>query len=68
MAAPKDRKTAYDIEYARTHVKQIKFNASLQYDADIIAFLETVPNQQRYIKDLIRADMASKGIETKKDD
>lgn len=53
------KKNAYNIEYNATHIKQIKFNFSLQYDADILAKLDSVPNKQGYIKELIRADIAA---------
>lgn len=59
--APKDKKSQYNIEYAKTHVKQIKFNLSIERDADIISFLASLPNQQGYLKDLIRADMIRSG-------
>ena len=48
-------------KYQSTHVRQIKFGFSLEYDADILAQLDAVPNKQGYIKDLIRADIARKG-------
>lgn len=63
--APKDKKSQYNIEYAKTHVKQIKFNLSIERDADIIRFLASLPNQQGYLKDLIRADMVRSGLRAK---
>lgn len=44
--------------YQKTHIQQVKFNFSIEHDADILAKLETVGNKQGYIKDLIRADIA----------
>ena len=55
------KKKAYDMEYSATHTRQIKFSFSLQYDADILAQLDAVPNKQGYIKELIRADIAAHG-------
>lgn len=44
-------------KYQKTHVQQVKFNFSREYDADILEKLETVGNKQGYIKELIRADI-----------
>lgn len=45
---------AYDRASARTY--SLKFNRKT--DADLIAMLDRQDNVQRYIKDLIRADIA----------
>lgn len=47
-------------KYHATHIKQIKFGFSIEQDADILAQLDSVPNKQGYIKDLIRADIATR--------
>ncbi len=52
--------------YQRTHIQQVKFNFSIEHDADILAKLETVGNKQGYIKDLIRADIARNLAEEQK--
>ena len=52
------KKNEYNLEYNATHIKQIKFGFSLEHDADILEKLDSVPNKQGYIKDLIRADIA----------
>lgn len=46
------------MKYDKENMRQIKFNLSLKYDQDIIAYIDTLPNKQGYIKSLIRADMA----------
>ena len=66
--APKSKKIAYTIEYNATHIKQIKFNFSMQYDADILEKLDSVGNKQGYIKDLIRADIARANSEQKEEE
>ena len=47
-------------KYNDENTRQIKFSFSLKYDQDIIAMLDSVPNKQGYIKDLIRADIAAR--------
>lgn len=66
--ATSEKKKAYDRQYNDSHVRQIKFSFSLQYDADILAKLDAVPNKQGYIKDLIRADIARKGTAQKEEE
>lgn len=56
--APKSKKNAYNMQYSKENTRQIKFSFSLQYDADILEKLDSVPNKQGYIKSLIRADIA----------
>ena len=56
--ATTEKKKAYDRAYNDAHTRQIKFGFSTQYDADILAKLDSVPNKQGYIKELIRADIA----------
>lgn len=48
---------AYMVEYQKANVKQIKFTLNYNTDEDMIAYLETVPNKNAYLKDLVRADM-----------
>ena len=48
------RQQRYDAE----HTRQIKFKLNLKSDADILAQLDSVPNKQGYIKQLIREDIA----------
>ena len=45
-------------KYNDANIRQVKFSFSIQYDADILAKLDSVPNKQGYIKELIRADIA----------
>ena len=46
------------MKYTASHTKQFKCNFNLEYDADILAKLNSVSNKQGYIKELIRADIA----------
>ena len=55
-----NKQKAYIVEYQKTNVKQVKLDLSKIYDADIIEFLETIPNRAGYIKQLIRDDMKTK--------
>jgi len=48
------------VKYNKKNVKQFKLDLNVTTDADIIAFLETIPNKRKYVNDLIRADMAKK--------
>lgn len=57
MAQTKEERTQYGIAYRRDHVRQIKFDLSIEHDADILAFLDSLPNRTGYLKALIRADI-----------
>lgn len=52
-----NKKTAYDIEYQKNNVKQIKLALNLRKDADILTALEQKDNIAGYIKELIRSDI-----------
>lgn len=49
--------TPYKVKWDKTNTRHygLKFNNNT--DADIIAKLDSVPNRQNYIKELIRADL-----------
>lgn len=47
-------------KYQSNHIRQIKFGFSIELDADILTQLDSVPNKQGYIKELIRADIAAR--------
>lgn len=51
------KKYAYDTQYAKEKLQQIKFTLNKEHDADLIAWLDKQPNKQGYIKQLIRRDM-----------
>lgn len=57
MAQTKEERTQYGIAYRKGHVRQIKFDLSIEHDADILAFLDSLPNRTGYLKTLIRADI-----------
>ena len=48
-------------KYQREKTRSIGMQLNLKYDADILAWLDSQPNKQGYLKDLIRADMAKQG-------
>lgn len=59
---PKTDQRRYRVEWDKANTKQIKMKLNLKTDADILEKLESVPNKQGYIKELIRADI-KKGAE-----
>lgn len=52
-----DKKTAYNIQYNRDHVQQVKFSFNKEHDKDILDHLGKQQNKQAYIKNLIRQDI-----------
>lgn len=51
------KQTAKSIEYHKENIKQINFALNRQYDQDIIEHLESIPNRNAYLKNLVREDM-----------
>lgn len=49
------------LKYESEHTTQIKLKLNRNTDADILEKLNSVPNKQGYIKELIRADIAKSG-------
>lgn len=45
------------IKYAKNNTKDIRISLNKKTDADILEMLESQPNKQGYIKQLIRADI-----------
>lgn len=68
MAQTKEERVQRGIEYRKHHVRQVKFDFSIEYDADILAHLDAQKNRQGYIKDLIRADIARANSDKMKED
>lgn len=66
MAVSEAHKRA-SMKYDKENMRQIKFNLSLKYDQDVIAMLDSVPNKQGYIKELIRADIAARANSKKEE-
>ena len=56
--ATKEAKARADMKFAKEHLIQIKFNLHKTIDADIIEYLDTCPNKQGLIKDLLRQHIA----------
>ena len=44
-------------QWKKTHVRKITFAFNLNTDQDILKKLDSVPNKQGYIKELIRKDI-----------
>lgn len=45
-------------KYDAEHTRQVVLKLNLKSDADVLSQLDSVPNKQGYIKELIRQDMA----------
>ena len=56
------RKIDRNIKYNATKTKRIPLDLNLNTDADILAYLETVPNKQGLVKQLLRASMLADGF------
>lgn len=54
-------KADYDREYDKQNRKQVKFVLNKNTDDDIIEYLDGIENKNKYLKELIRKDMESKG-------
>ena len=55
----KDKETQkkYQDEWSKKNTKGIYIKLSKNTDADILSWMDSVPNKQGYIKELIRADI-----------
>ena len=58
-----DAVRAAQARYDKAMTKRLVVKLNRRTDADIIAFIEAEENKQGYIKELIRADMAKRGIQ-----
>lgn len=54
-----EKKLTPQQRYAKKNIKQFKIDCMMNTEADIIKKLESVPNKAGYIKQLIRADIAT---------
>lgn len=52
-------KLAYTQEFTKQNYRQINLMLHKENDADIIEFLDSLPNKNGYLKDLIRHNMKS---------
>lgn len=52
-----EKKYAYDVQYAKEKLQQVKLSLNREHDADILLWLDKQPNKQGYIKELIRTNM-----------
>lgn len=48
------------LKYNKASTKNIQFRLNTKTDADIISFLDTLPNKMGYFKALVRADMEAR--------
>lgn len=56
------------VKYNKNNTRLITMRLMLSSDADILSYLDSLPNKQGYIKNLIRADMARAKSENLKED
>ena len=57
-----EKRKKYKMEYDKTNTRPFKFKFNIKTDADIITVMDLLPNKQKYIKELIRADLKNKNI------
>ena len=55
-----NKRMAAIVEYNKRTYKQFKFNANMETEGDLIAYIESLDNKNAYIKNLIRQDMEKK--------
>ena len=48
---------AYNDQYQKEHIKQIKFKLNRKTDDELICWLESKENIQGYLKELVKTDM-----------
>lgn len=53
----KETQKKYQAEWDKKNIKGFYIKLSKSTDADIIRWLESIPNKQGYIKELIRKNM-----------
>ena len=53
----KAKKQAYDNQYEKTNLRQIKLNINRKTEPELLEWIEKQENIQGYIKNLIRKDM-----------
>ena len=58
----KVRKNKYDLAYNSQHTTPVRINLNNRTDADILAYLSTLPNKQGMIKRLVRQQMKQEGF------
>lgn len=53
----KQHKAKYDSNYIKNNVKTYLISFNKKYNADLIRYLDSLPNKTEYIKNLILDDM-----------
>lgn len=56
----KNKTLEYNARYDKENTKGLYLKFNKKTDADILDFLEDIPNKQGYIKELIRKDKAAR--------
>lgn len=59
MASETEAQKRARLKYEGKMTRQVKMKLNLGTDADVIKKLDSVPNKQGYIKDLIRKDIGT---------
>lgn len=54
--------TQHSIQYIKENLRQFMLKVNRKHEPDMIAWLESQPNVQAYLKTLIRQDMEAHGI------
>lgn len=62
MPDDKAAKRRNEAEYVRTHLKTVVFRLHKVYDADVIAYLDSLENRQGTLKRLLREEMERRGL------
>ena len=59
----KQRKQAYDSKYVVEHIvqKKLNLNKAIPEDEEMIKWIDSKPNQNQYLKGLVRDDMKKAG-------
>ena len=56
------KKAEYNRKYLKNNMKPLVINLNKNTDKDILDFLDSLENKNKYIKDLIRLNIKSKQI------
>lgn len=57
MPKASERKLAYDAEYKKANYRRVMIMFHNIHDVEMIKWMESKPNKQGYLKELIQADM-----------
>lgn len=54
-------KSEYIVQYTKTNIRRFEIKLSKKYDKEVIDWLESQPNVNQYIKNLVSKDMKKSG-------